>query len=118
MPGRLDGATITLNDVQCALGLQDNTLSGVANQYNNMVVTNYGNIFTDRSYQLNDLDSTINGVQRLPMVLAVDAFMTGNSGANFGSTFGYGRTNNGFSLLVDVLQIVPSEANGVRRPQR
>jgi hypothetical protein len=98
---RLEGATVTLNDYFCALGLHDNATAGGANLYRNHVNTFGGNIFTDRSYQQNDLDSTINAVERISTVRA--GFSPGGVGANFGSIGTFGRTNNGYSLLVDTL---------------
>jgi hypothetical protein len=107
--GRLDYAKIELNSITCMLGLQDNTLAAAPNQYFNTVVCNYGGtIFTDRSYQLNDLDTTINGVQWLQNVIVQGVIPV----VQFGTLLTYGRTNNGFSQWVETMRFEPSEILG------
>jgi hypothetical protein len=95
--GRMDFTPINLQEGW--LGLQDNTGGGAGgvqypgNQYFNWVWSQYGNIFTDRSYQQSDFDTSTNVLQWL------EGGVTDYKGMiNFGSTARFGRTNNGFSL--------------------
>ncbi|MBN2580370.1 MAG: hypothetical protein JXB10_15400 [Pirellulales bacterium] len=97
---RLDGATVELYAPTCQFGMHDNTIGANSNWYFTTVdCKENGTIFTDRSYQLNDMDATINAVQWLPNVIV----RGGNAFVNFGSTASMtvsGRTNNGFSQCV------------------
>jgi hypothetical protein len=105
--GRLDGTPvnptpINLNASTCYLGLQDNRnggpIPGGSNQYLNSVNSYGGNVYADRSYQLNPLDTTINVEQYVAGGVRVYQGV-----ANFGSTGPFGRTNNGFNLHLATL---------------
>jgi hypothetical protein len=100
--GRLDGTPvnptpINLTASTCYLGLQDNRNGGPipvgSNQYLNSVNSYGGNVYADRSYQSNPLDTTVNVEQYIAGGVTVYQGV-----ANFGSTGPFGRTNNGFDL--------------------
>ena len=88
--GRMDNVTtLKLSTPECFLGLQDNA-GGV---YAMHIDAYGGNIFADRSYQLNDLNATVNVLQNQSNILTVHGFV------NFGMAGGqFGRTNNGFGI--------------------
>ncbi|MGA2062778.1 MAG: hypothetical protein ABSG67_20085 [Thermoguttaceae bacterium] len=100
--GRMDNAIINLTASTCYLGLQDNRnggpIPGGSNQYLNSVNSYDGNVYADRSYQLNPLDTTINVEQYLAGGVTVYQGV-----ANFGSTGPFGRTNNGFDIHLATL---------------
>ncbi len=101
--GRLDGTLlnptpIVLQSVNSFLGLQDNTGGGVppvANQYFNWVKSSSGNVFADRSYQLNDSDATVNVLQKLMGGVTVYG---GTARFGAGGSSDFGQTNNGYGI--------------------
>ncbi|MCC6125939.1 MAG: hypothetical protein IT426_13320 [Pirellulales bacterium] len=102
--GRMDFTPIQLSSTSSYLGLQDNTGGGgvppTANTYFNWVWSYGGNVFADRSYQLpgNDSNTTVNALQFLAGGLTIYQGTT-----NFGSTGRFGRTNNGYSVELAML---------------
>jgi hypothetical protein len=106
--GRLDNVKISLNSSQSYLGLH---AAAAGNQYANDIDSLGGNIFTDRSYQGNDLASTANYVQTISGTVTLIAQENGDSRVNFGAadTPGlpgqtpFGRTNNGYGISVTSL---------------
>jgi hypothetical protein len=95
--GRMNNSMLTLSSAECYLGLHDNT----GGTYTMTVYDHQGNVFADRSYQLNDLDATINAQEYL-----TGQFQVFNS-ANFGMASGQtGRTNNGFTTRVTGLYLM------------
>ncbi len=92
--GRLDNALINLTGSQAYLGLHNSSPFPMATYTNDLNVMDGGVIFTDRSYQLWDLDSSINRWQNIVGLLTV------MNRVDFGSTGGYGMTNNGFWIEV------------------
>jgi hypothetical protein len=102
--GRLNGATIVLNGATTQLGLHDNQQSENINFYGNTVISyNGGVIFTDRSYQQNPFDATINAVEPIDDVRLKGMSATVDFGAGPSATFG--KTNNGFSTFVHAMHI-------------
>ncbi|MGD0653632.1 MAG: PEP-CTERM sorting domain-containing protein [Thermoguttaceae bacterium] len=101
--GRMDNTAINLITSTCYLGLQDNRNGGpipplASNIYLNSVNSYGGNVYADRSYQSNPLDTTVNVEQYLAGGVTVYQGV-----ANFGSTGPFGRTNNGFGLHLATL---------------
>ncbi len=106
--GRMDGTLlnptpIVLLSTSSYLGLQDNRNGGpipplASNIYLNSVNSYGGNVYADRSYQINPLDTTINVEQYVAGGVRVYQGV-----ANFGSTGPFGRTNNGFGLHLATL---------------
>jgi len=112
--GRLDGATINLTNADTWLGLRDGgppARCGVPPPphpvyFNDVTMTDGSVIFADRSYQLNDLDSSINRTQ------VIDGMVTVNRRGGFGSDRAYGRMNNGYWLGMHRLKLVDDPAKG------
>jgi len=113
--GRLDNALINLSSQFCYLGLQESG-AGAAATYRNDMVSAGGTIFTDRSYQADDMAGTINHVE------TIDGMVTTNSAVEFGSSRESGRTNNGYAVAVATLlyngQGIVKVANGNLTEQR
>jgi hypothetical protein len=105
--GRLDSAQIELNGFTCELGLQDTT-SNMNSYFSQVICDNGGTIFADRSYQLDDLDSSINVIQTLESLLVKGI----NSVVHFGSPSTYGRTNNGFATWVQTMTFEEGDSVG------
>jgi hypothetical protein len=111
--GRLDGTPINPTPIILAstssyLGLQDNRNGGPisvgSNLYLNSVNSYGGNVYADRSYQLNPLDTTINVEQYVAGGVKVYQVAATTIGvANFGSTGPFGRTNNGYNIHLESL---------------
>ncbi len=98
--GRMNSTPIELKSWDCYLGLQDNTVSGLGpNQYLNSVKSWSGNVFADRSYQLDDLKTTVNVLQQLDGVTVYGGTTTFGSAGNTP----FGHTNNGYSIRLGSL---------------
>jgi len=106
--GRLDNIKISLNSSQSYLGLHP---AAAGNQYANDIDSLGGNIFTDRSYQGNDLANNVNYVQTISGTLTLLPLGNGDSQINFGTADApgqtgqtpFGRTNNGYGISVTSL---------------
>jgi hypothetical protein len=109
--GRLDQSEININSQQSYLGLHNNGAAGGGGVYTNQI--NYwgwdsGVIFTDRSYQSNDLDASVNRMQYIQGTV----YKPDEGLCQFGSTGRFGRTNNGYGIEVELFDYIMEEEQG------